>query len=442
VITKFIPEYKIMLMRVLLAFALLINFSLITNADDWPDWRGPRRDGTWKESGIINKFESTGIKILWRAAVGAGYNGPTVSEGKVYVMDRNESPIETESVKCFDAETGSQIWSFVYDCKYEGIGYPAGPRASVIIKGKYAYSFGSMGNLLCFNKLSGKVLWQKYLKAIYKINMPIWGLASAPIIVGDNIIIQAGGSNNACIIALNKVTGAECWTNLKDAASYSAPILITQAGKKVVVVCTGENLSGLDPETGKIYWQVPFFSKMSLTISSPVLYKNYLFISCFYNGSLLVKLDSMNLSASKVWQRSGKNENITDALHCCISTPLLKDDCIYGIDSYGQLRCLDLFTGDRVWEDLSAVKKDRWANIHLIQNGNITWMFNEQGELIISELSPKGFYEISRAKLIEPTTTQLNRKGVGVTWSHPAFANKCVFIRNDKELVCADLEQR
>jgi hypothetical protein len=105
------------------------------------------------------------------------------------------------------------------------------------------------------------------------------------------------------------------------------------------------------------------------------------------------------------------------------------------------MRCLDLLTGDRIWEDLTAVKKARFANVHFVQNGEITWMFNEHGELIISKLSPKGFEEISRAKLIEPTTTQFNRSGQGVTWTHPAFANKHVFIRNDKELLCADLSQ-
>jgi hypothetical protein len=125
-----------------------------------------------------------------------------------------------------------------------------------------------------------------------------------------------------------------------------------------------------------------------------------------------------------------------------MSTPLLKDDHIYGVDSYGELRCLDLFSGDRIWVDLSAVQSARWANIHLVQNGEFTYMFNEHGELIISKLDPKGFHEISRAKLIDPTTEQLSRKGKGVTWAHPAFAYKHVYVRNDKELVCADLSER
>jgi outer membrane protein assembly factor BamB len=427
-------------MKMLPIFVLMIIYSA-AKADDWPDWRGPYRDGTWSESGIIQKFASEGIKINWKVSVGAGYNGPTVSEGRVYIMDRKESPVETERVICFDEKTGALIWSYEYDCKYEEVGYTAGPRASIVLDGNRAYSLSTMGHLHCLDKSSGKLLWKKDLREVYKIKMPIWGIAATPLIADNKIILQAAGSNNACVVALNKITGDECWTNLNDAASYSSPILISQAGKKVVVVCTGENLAGLDPETGIVYWKFPFKSGMSLTIPSPVLYKDYIFVSCFYNGSLLIKLNSSDLTAVIVWRRSGKNEKETDALHCCISTPIIKDDYIYGIDSYGEMRCLDLFTGDRIWEDLTAVKKDRFANIHMVQNGQITWMFNEDGELLISKLSSKGFQEISRTKLIEPTTIQFSRKGVGVTWSHPAFANKHVFIRSDKELVCADLTE-
>ncbi|HKL34022.1 MAG TPA: hypothetical protein VJ919_15890, partial [Tangfeifania sp.] len=114
-------------------------------------------------------------------------------------------------------------------------------------------------------------------------------------------------------------------------------------------------------------------------------------------------------------------------------------DYIYGVDSYGELRCLELLTGDRVWEDQTAVDRGRWANIHFIQKEDKTWMFNEHGELLITELSPEGFNEISRTKIIEPTKKQLPR---GVTWSHPAFANKYVFIRNDRELICTSLEKK
>lgn len=424
----------------LLSFHLL--FGLIPAfTQDWPDWRGINRDGVWNDSTVIQKFESEQIDIKWRVPIGPGYSGPTVSNGRVYVMDRGKSPKQVERVLCFDEQTGNKIWSFSYDCEYFSIGYPAGPRASVIIKESKAYSLGAMGHLHCFNAASGKLLWKRDMNTDFKINMPVWGIAASPLIIDEKIIIQIGGSDNACIVALNKASGKEIWRSMNDRAAYSAPILIQQANKNVVVAWTADNLAGLDAETGKVYWKFPFQLKYQMGISTPVLYRNHIFVSSFASGALLIKIDPGSLSAEKVWQRAGKNERTTDALHCCINTPLILDNYIYGVDSYGELRCLEFETGDRIWEDLTAVKKDRWANIHFIQNGEHTWMFNEHGQLIISKLSKEGFQEISRTKLIEPTTEQLNRKGTGVTWTHPAFANKHVFVRNDNELICADLSR-
>lgn len=192
----------------------------------------------------------------------------------------------------------------------------------------------------------------------------------------------------------------------------------------------------------KLYWQHPFTpSRMVLNIATPVFHNNHFFVSGFYDGSLLLKVDPDKLTVKKVWRRKGPNERETDSLHCCISTPVLQGEHIYGVDSYGALRCLDLNTGDRIWESFDAVPEARWSNIHFVRNQDKIWMFSERGELIISRLSPKGFHEISRARLIDPTEGQLNRRG-GVCWSHPAFAYKHIYIRNDKELICADLSSR
>ncbi|HUG69503.1 MAG TPA: PQQ-binding-like beta-propeller repeat protein, partial [Pirellulaceae bacterium] len=142
-----------------------------------------------------------------------------------------------------------------------------------------------------------------------------------------------------------------------------------------------------------------------------------------------------------IWKRSGSDEMNTDALHSIISTPVFDGEHIYGVDSYGELRCLDAATGDRLWEDQTATPRNRWSNIHFVRNGDRIWMFNEMGELIISTLDAKGFHEISRAQLIEPTPEQLSGNGrrQGVCWAHPGFAYKHVFIRNDNELICASL---
>ncbi|MCI0360504.1 MAG: PQQ-like beta-propeller repeat protein, partial [Planctomycetaceae bacterium] len=139
----------------------------------------------------------------------------------------------------------------------------------------------------------------------------------------------------------------------------------------------------------------------------------------------------------------GANENPpnTDALQSIIATPVFDGTHIYGVDSYGELRCLDARTGDRLWEDLTAVPKARWSTIHFVKNADKYWLFNERGELIIARLSPASYSEISRTKLLVPTQEQLRQRG-GVCWAHPAFANRHVFQRNDKELVCASLEAK
>jgi outer membrane protein assembly factor BamB len=426
-------------MKHLFFLIFLATTCISISAQDWPDWRGVNRDGVWNESGIVETFEADTIAHKWSVEIGSGYSGPTVANGKVYVTDRFTKPNPVERVLCFDEETGKKIWEFSYDCEYSGVGYPAGPRASVIINNGKAYSLGTMGHFYCFDASSGEVLWNKDLNTEYEIVMPIWGIASTPLIVADKIIVQVSGSNNASIVAFNKNTGEEIWRNLNDRAGYSAPILIEKNGKKVVVSWTEHSLSGVNPETGEVYWRFPWETGYGMSIATPVLSNDHIFVSAFYSGSLLVKLGDDYTTAEKVWQRCGESERKTDALHCVMNTPIIRGEFIYGVDSYGELRCLDFYTGDRIWEDQTAVKRNRWANIHFIQHEDKIWMFNEQGELLITELSPDGFKEISRAKLIEPTKKQLPR---GVCWSHPAFANKHVFIRNDKQLICADLSKK
>jgi len=408
-------------------------------ASDWPQWRGPNRDGVWQEEGIIERFDDAQLPIRWRAKIASGYSGPTVADGRVYVTDRLTAPNEAERIHCFNAMTGEKIWSHTNECKYERVAYRDGPRASVTINDGRAYSLGTMGHFFCFDAAKGAVLWSKDLYTEYKIRMPMWGIAAAPLVEDELAIVQIGGENSACLVAFNKITGKEQWRALNDVASYSAPIVIEQAGKRVIICCTGERVVGLDPNSGKLYWEHPFASEQN--ISTPVAHNNFLFVSSFFDGSLLLKLNANELTVSPVWRRKGASETRTDSLHCCISTPLLQGDYIYGADSYGELRCLDLNTGNRIWESLDAVPKARWANIHFVRHKDNIWMFNERGELIISKLSPQGFQEISRTKVINPTQGQLDQRG-GVCWSHPAFAYKHIYARNDEELICASLSAK
>jgi outer membrane protein assembly factor BamB len=406
-------------------------------ADDWPQWRGPTRDDVWKETGLTDKFSHPRLRLRWHVPVGSGYSGPTVADGRVFVTDRETEPAEREQVHCFDWKTGRSLWNYGYACPYKNVGYMAGPRACVSIDDGRAYCLGTMGHLHCIDAASGRVLWKKTPSVDYQVRMPTWGITSAPLVDGDLLIVQIGADHGACLIAFDKKTGAEQWRALNDPASYSAPIIIRQAGKPVLVCWTGENVVGLDPASGKVYWKYPLHqARMVINVPTPIVDRDRLFVTCFFDGSLMLKLDPNELSVEKVWRRQGPSEKQTDALHAMISNPCMLGDYVYGVDSYGELRCLDAKTGDRVWEDLSAVPKARWATIHMVRNGERMWMFNERGEVLIGTFSPQGFHEISRAKLIEPTTDQLER---GVCWSHPAYAYKHIFARNDKELVAASL---
>jgi outer membrane protein assembly factor BamB len=309
----------------------------------------------------------------------------------------------------------------------------------VTISDGNAYSLGTMAHLFCFDAAIGRVLWSRDLKQEYDVKVPTWGIAAAPLVEAGMLIVQVGGRGDACLVAFDKATGQERWRALGDPASYSAPIIIEQAGRRVLVCITGERVVGVDPRTGALHWQHPFPpSRMVITIATPVFDGRHLFCSSFYDGSLLLRVDPARLAVEEVWRRRGPNERNTEALHCCISTPAILGEHIYGVDSYGELRCLELQTGDRVWEDLTATPKARWSNIHLVRNGDKMWMFNERGELIVGRLSPAGFDEVSRAKLIEPTEAQLSQRD-GVCWAHPAFAYGHVYARNDEEIVCADV---
>ena len=419
--------------------ALLVMAAQMARGDDWPQWRGPNRDGVWRETGIVEKFRTGQIAHKWRVEIGSGYCGPTVAKGRVYVMDLLIEPEHTERIHCFDEQTGKQVWSLAYACPYGRVQYPAGPRASVTIHEGKAYALGATGRIHVLDAASGKVLWQKNLEEQYAIRLPQWGISAAPLIHENLVVLHIGGQG-ACVVAFNKDSGEEVWRALNDPAQYSAPILVRQAGKPVILCWTGGSVAGLAAMTGEVLWRYEWTPrKMPIGVATPVVEKDQVFFTSFYDGSLMLRLRQDMAAADTLWQIAGRDERNTDALHSIISTPVFENGYIYGVDSYGELRCLDANDGRRIWEDRTAVPTDRWSTIHFVKNGDRYFMFNEKGELIIARLSPKGYEEISRAKLLEPTQPQLpNRRG-GVCWSHPAFANKHIFNRNDKELVCASL---
>jgi outer membrane protein assembly factor BamB len=420
------------------AICLAVNLcATIAAADDWPAWRGPQGDGVWREQGIVAELPADSIAARWRVPVASGYSGPTVADGRVYVMDRVTKPAQTEGIHCFAWDTGQALWSHTYGREYRNVGYGAGPRASVVIDSGRAYALGAMGDLHCLDAATGQVRWRRPLNEEYGIDMPIWGIAASPVVVGDLLIVQVGGAG-ACLVAFDKVSGQERWRALDDRASYSTPVLVEHDTRQVLVCWTGDGVVGLDAASGQALWTHPLApQRMVLAVASPVVDAQRLFLTGFYDGSLMLRL-LPGPAVEEAWRRVGPSEKQTDGLHSIISTPVLLDDHIYGFDSYGEFRCLRADTGERVWESLDLVPRARWATGHLTPNGDRVWIFTERGDLLLTSLSPEGPVVHGRAHLIDATRDQLNQRG-GVVWSHPAYAYRHIFVRNDEELVCASL---
>ena len=264
-------------------------------AAEWPQWRGPQSDGVWRETGIVSTLPDT-LTPRWKALIASGYTSPTVADGRVYVMDRLTKPEQVERVHCFDAQTGKLIWSHQYRREYRDVGYTAGPRASVIIRGGLAYALGTMGDLHVYDTASGDITWQRDLNAEYEIYMPIWGIAASPLIYEYLVIVHIGGED-ACLVAFDRKSGEERWRSLTDQASYATPVLVEQADQPVLVVLTGDNVVGLEPASDAVYWRHPFPPKqMVISIATPVVANNRLFVTSFFDGALVLRLLSDSLA--------------------------------------------------------------------------------------------------------------------------------------------------
>jgi outer membrane protein assembly factor BamB len=436
-------------LRPWLALAVLAVFSL--RADDWPQWLGPQRDGVWRETSIVEKFPAAGLKVRWRAEIGAGYSGPAVANGRVYVMDRRlgegvknpSNPFAqttipgVERVLCLDESDGRVLWKHEYDCPY-GVSYPAGPRVTPTVHDGKVYTLGAEGNLLCLDAEKGSVLWSRDFKTDFGTKTPLWGFAGHPLVDGKKLICLVGGEGSVAV-AFDKDTGKELWRALSaKEPGYAPPMIYEFAGKRQLITWHPQAVNSLNPETGEVLWTYPLNPSVrsGMTIPSPRKAGDLLFLTSFYNGSLMLRVDSDK--PSLVWQSRKVSEMDTDGLHSVMSTPVLDKGYIYGSCSYGQFRCLKADTGERVWETFEPTtgKSVRWGNAFIVKNGDRYFLFNEKGDLIIAKLTPEKYEEISRAHLLDPTNTDPGRP---VVWSHPAFANRCVYARNDKEIVCVSL---
>lgn len=397
-----------------------LGLALLCGAD-WPQWRGPTRDSVWYEAELPDRFPADGLKARWRQPIGGGYAGLAVAGSRVYALDRQKTPREIERVLCLDTATGKTLWVHAYPVSYGKMEYGNGPRSTPTIHDGKVYTFGAVGHLFCLDAATGKVVWSHDTVAAFGGRVPTWGHACSPLVDGNRLIVQTGGADGACVQAFDRYTGKEIWRSLPDNPGYSSPVLIDAPGGRQLVYWTAEHLCGLEPATGAVLWQVPHTTSYDVTISDPVYHDGVLLVSDYWKGSKAVRLDERGRNPQVIWE--GRR------LSLLMATPLYRDGHAYALDRHNGLKCIELRTGTIKWEGEHVTPKDRnpqasfaWAG------GNRALILNTPGELILAELSPAGYKQLAKQTII------------GKTWANPAFADGCVFARNDTEIVCVPLK--
>jgi outer membrane protein assembly factor BamB len=341
-----------------------------------------------------------------------------------------------ERLHCLDAATGKTLWLHAYDAPYK-ISYPCGPRATPTVADGKVYLLGAEGQLTCLDAVTGTVVWAKALKEAYKTDSPQWGFCGHPLVDGSKLICSVGGPGSG-VVAFDKETGKELWRAVSARApTYCPPSIIQAGGTRQLIVWDPDKLNSLNPENGQAYWSQPLQPGYDMSIMAPQQYGNKLFASGIGRVGALYNLDESKPAATLAWVGTAKS-----AVYAANATPLIHDGTIYGVDcDTGFLMAVELETGKRLWETAKPYGAERRLNhgtAFLVRHAHGFFLFAETGDLVLAQLSPQEYREISRFHILEPTGECFGRP---VVWSHPAFADKCCFVRNDKELVCVSLAE-
>jgi outer membrane protein assembly factor BamB len=403
-------------------------------ADDWPQWMGPARDNVWKEEGILTQFPASGLEVAWRAPLAGGYAGPAVAGGRVFVTDfmKTDGMNGTERVLCLDAATGQPLWQHEEPETYT-ISYPAGPRCTPLVDDDLVYTLGAEGKLLCLAVSDGTLIWSRDLKADYQTKAATWGYASHPLIDGDKLICIAG-TNVAHAVALNKHTGKEIWrTGTAPEQGYCPPVIIEAAGVRQLILMKPDGMYAVDPETGTPFWETPYNADNGSIIMQPVRIGDYLYIGGFQEKNLLLKLRSDAPGVDVVWRN--KRQHGISAVNV---QPFVLDGSLCGFHEKGDLRIVEIPSGEVVFSAGGPLpgRLQGCGTAFITQHRDRFFFFTETGDLVIAQISTEGYTELDRTHLIAPTNTAFGRD---VVWCPPAYADRAVFVRNDREIIRASL---
>ncbi len=395
-----------------LAFVLLLaagGATLSSFVDDWPQWRGPRRDGVSTETGLLQRWPAGGPALAWRATgAGEGYSSFAVSAGKLYTLGARQN---TEYVMAFDAASGKKLWEVANGRRFSN-DRGDGPRATPTIDGGRVYAFGSSGDMTVLDAATGKVVWTQNLLQKFGGSNITWGLSESPLVLEDRILVMPGGRNSA-IVALKKTDGSVIWQTQSDTPGYSSAVVHTVGSVRQAIVFTGSRALGLDVNDGRVLWSHTKAANNVANIATPIVRGNHVFLSSDYGtGAALLSLApaGKGITASEVYfTRDMRNHH---------ASSILIGDHLYGFSS-AILTAMRFDTGAVAWRDRSVGKGSM-----TFADGRL-YLFSENGVVGLAEANPAKYVEHGRFTL---------RTGNLPTWTHPVVSGGRLFLRDQDTL--------
>lgn len=382
--------------------------------DDWPQWRGPNRDGKSPETGLLKSWPAGGPPLAWRATgAGEGYSSFAATGGRLYTLGARG---DREFVIALDAATGKQVWSADHGARF-GNDRGDGPRGTPTIEGGRVYAFGASGDLTVLDASSGKRIWSVNVLQKFGGSNITWGLSESPLVLEDRILVNAGGPN-ASIVALRKTDGSILWRSESDQAGYSSAVVHEVGGIRQAIFFTGSRAVGVDVRDGRALWSYNRVSNRTANIATPIVRGNRVFLSSDYGtGAALLELtpSSGGLTAKEVYfTREMRNHH---------ASSVLVGDYLYGFSS-AILTAMHFDTGNVAWRDRSVGKGS------VIFADDRLYLLSEQGVVGLAEPTPDGYREHGRFEI---------QTGRLPTWAHPVVSGGRLFIRDQDTVYAYDV---
>jgi outer membrane protein assembly factor BamB len=398
--------------------ALLAGASVTIQAlDDWPQWRGPRRDGVSAERGLLKAWPESGPPLAWKATgAGQGYSSFAVAGGRLYTLGARE---DREHVIAFDVASGKRVWDAPHGQRFSN-DRGDGPRGTPTVDGTRVYAFGASGDLTALEAASGKVAWTVNVIRDFGGQNITWGLSESPLIVGDRIIVSPGGPGSS-VVALNKADGKLIWKTETDRAGYSSAVLHELGGISEAIVFTGQRALGVNIANGRLLWSYDRVANRVANIATPIVRGDHVFLSSDYGtGAALLRLTAAGggITAQEVYfTREMRNHH---------ASSVLVGDHLYGFSS-AILTAMRFDTGEVAWRDRSVGKGS------LVHADDRLYLFSERGVVALAEANPEAYKEHGRFSL---------ETGSLPTWSHPVVSNGKLFLRDQDTIYAYDVRAK